>query len=274
MQAGIEGMLGTLDPYTVYIDKENGDEVDLLTNGKYGGIGVTIGLRDGAVRVISVMDGYSAQRQGILPGDRFHEIDGTDCRGKKPDEIREPDTRRSRNRGEGDGGARRRRPTARVRADPRRDSGEERHLRRMLENGIGYIRLERFSRRAGDEVRQAIKEMKLDGDMKGVVLDLRGNPGGLLDAAVDVVEQIRAARQPDRQHQGRRPEAEKNIRSTEEPVLPSGTAGRPDRPEQRQRKRNRGGKPAGSGPGAHRRTPGRSAKGLSRRSSRSTTVRS
>jgi len=69
MEAGIDGMLGTLDPYTVYIDKEDGDEVDILTNGKYGGIGITIGVRDGAMRVISVMDGYSAQRQGILPGD-------------------------------------------------------------------------------------------------------------------------------------------------------------------------------------------------------------
>ena len=76
MEAGVEGMLGTLDPYTVYIDKENGDEVDLLTNGKYGGIGITIGVRDGAMRVISVMDGYSAQRQGILPGDVLLEIGG------------------------------------------------------------------------------------------------------------------------------------------------------------------------------------------------------
>ncbi len=64
MQAGIEGMLGMLDPYTVFIDREDGEEVDLMTSGKYGGIGVTIGVRDGAVRVITVMDGYSAQRQG------------------------------------------------------------------------------------------------------------------------------------------------------------------------------------------------------------------
>jgi len=88
MEAGIDGMLETLDPYTVYIDKDNGDEVDLMTNGKYGGIGVTIGTRDGAVRVISVMDGYSAQRQGIVPGDRFIEIGGSKVTGLKPDEIR------------------------------------------------------------------------------------------------------------------------------------------------------------------------------------------
>ena len=88
MQAGVDGMLGTLDPYTVYIDKENSDEVDLLTSGKYGGVGVTIGIRDGAVRVISVMDGYSAQRQGMLPGDRFLTIGGVNVNNLKPDEIR------------------------------------------------------------------------------------------------------------------------------------------------------------------------------------------
>lgn len=88
VEAGIEGMLGTLDPYTVYINKNNGDEVDLLTNGRYGGIGVTIGLRDGAVKVLTVMDGYSAQRQGIQPGDAFLEINGVNVRAMKPDEIR------------------------------------------------------------------------------------------------------------------------------------------------------------------------------------------
>ena len=221
MQAGVEGMLGTLDPYTVYIDKENGDEVELLTNGKYGGVGVTIGFRDGAVRVISVMDGYSAQRQGILPGDRFLKINGTDVAGKKPDEIR------SLTRGD---------PGTEVKVIVERE-GEAKQLEfvlvreeiqmknvtyaGILENGIGYIRLERFSRRAGDEVRQALKEMKLDGDVKGIVLDLRGNPGGLLDAAVDVVGKFVPRGSLIVSTRGRRPDAEKKYFSTEEPVIPS-----------------------------------------------------
>jgi len=190
MEAGIHGMLGTLDPYTVYIDKDNGDEVDLLTSGKYGGIGVTIGLRDGAVRVISVMDGYSAHRQGVVPGDRFLEIGGTKVSGLKPDEIR------NLTRGE---------PGSEVKVLIERD-GESEPLEfvlireeiqvknitysGMIEDGIGYIRLERFSRRAGDELRMAIKDLKLSGEVRGLVLDLRGNPGGLLDAAVDVVSKF------------------------------------------------------------------------------------
>jgi carboxyl-terminal processing protease len=219
MNAGIDGMLGTLDPYTTYIDKENTDEVDLLTNGKYGGIGVTIGMRDGAVRVISVMDGYSAQRQGILPGDRFITIGGTDVANLKPDEIR------NLTRGE---------PGSDVKVVIERE-GEAKPLEFVLireeiqihnvtyaglmEDGIGYIRLERFSRRAGDEVRQAIREIKVDGTPKGMILDLRGNPGGLLDAAVDVVSKFVPRGSLVVSTRGRRAEAERNYNSTEEPVL-------------------------------------------------------
>jgi carboxyl-terminal processing protease len=219
MNAGIDGMLGTLDPYTTYIDKDNGDEVDLLTNGKYGGVGVTIGIRDGAVRVISVMDGYSAQRQGILPGDRFITIGGTDVSNLKPDEIR------NLTRGE---------PGSEVKVVIERE-GEAHHLDFVLireeiqihnvtytgfvDEGIGYIRLERFSRRAGDEVRQAIRELKLDGTLKGVILDLRGNPGGLLDAAVEVVSKFVPRGSLIVSTKGRRAEAERNYTSTEEPLL-------------------------------------------------------
>ena len=221
MEAGIHGMLGTLDPYTVYIDKDNGDEVDLLTSGKYGGIGVTIGLRDGAVRVISVMDGYSAHRQGVVPGDRFLEIGGTKVSGLKPDEIR------NLTRGE---------PGSEVKVLIERD-GESEPLEfvlireeiqvknitysGMIEDGIGYVRLERFSRRAGDELRMAIKDLKLSGEVRGLVLDLRGNPGGLLDAAVDVVSKFVPRGSMVVSTRGRRMESDKRYSSTEEPLLPS-----------------------------------------------------
>jgi carboxyl-terminal processing protease len=221
MQAGIDGMLGTLDPYTVYIDKEEGDEVDLLTTGKYGGIGVTIGARDGALKVITVMDGYSAQRAGIIPGDRLIEVGGVTVGTKKPDEVR------SLTRGE---------PGTEVKVIIERDGitkpiefvliREEIQVKNVtyagfVGDGIGYIRLERFSRKAGEEVRQAIKEMKIKGEIKGLVLDLRGNPGGLLDAAVDVVSKFVPRGSPIVTTKGRKPEADKSYQSTEEPLLPS-----------------------------------------------------
>ena len=221
MQAGIDGMLGTLDPYTVYIDREGGDEVELLTNGKYGGIGVTIGVRDGAVRVISVMDGYSAQRQGIVPGDKFLEIDGTKVGNMKPDEVR--------NLTRGDPGT-----TVKVLIEREGEKAplefalirEEIQVKNVtyadfVADGIGYIRLERFSRRAGEEVREAIKELKAKGDLKGLVLDLRGNPGGLLDAAVDVVSKFVPRGSLIVSTRGRKPETDKKYISAEEPTLPT-----------------------------------------------------
>jgi carboxyl-terminal processing protease len=221
MQAGIDGMLGTLDPYTVYIDKEEGDEVDLLTTGKYGGIGVTIGARDGALKVITVMDGYSAQRAGIIPGDKLIEVGGVTVGAKKPDEVR------SLTRGE---------PGTEVKVVIERDGvkkpmefvliREEIQVRNVtysgfVGDGIGYIRLERFSRRAGEEVRQAITDMKLKGDIRGVVLDLRGNPGGLLDAAVEVVSKFVPRGSLIVTTKGRKPESDKTYLSTEDPLLPS-----------------------------------------------------
>jgi len=221
MQAGIDGMLGTLDPYTVYIDREEGDEVELLTSGKYGGIGVTIGMREGAVRVISVMEGYSAQRQGIIPGDRFLEVDGVKIGSKKPDEVR------NLTRGE---------PGTQVKVLVERE-GEPKPLEFVLireeiqvrnvtyssfvEDGIGYVRLERFSRKAGEELRQAIRDLKSKGELKGFVLDLRGNPGGLLDAAVDVVSKFVPRGSLVVSTRGRRTDADKKYTSVEEPALPT-----------------------------------------------------
>jgi len=220
MQAGIDGMLGTLDPYTTYIDQEDGDEVDLLTSGKYGGIGVTIGQRDGAIQVITVMDGYSAQRAGIVPGDRIIEVDGTAIGSMKPNEVR------SLTRGE---------PGSETKVLVGRE-GEKEPIQfvlireeiqvknvtyaDLLDGGIAYIRLERFSRRAGDEVRQAIAEIKLKGEIKGVALDVRGNPGGLLDAAVDVVSKFVPRGSPVVTTKGRRIDADKQYSSPEEPLLP------------------------------------------------------
>jgi len=220
MLAGIEGMLGTLDPYTVYIGEEDGEEVDLLTDGKYGGIGVTIGMRDGMVQVISVMDGYSAQRAGLIPGDVFLEVDGVPVETKKPDEVKHL------TRGE---------PGTEVRLLIEREGApeplefvlirEEIRLKNVtyvgyIEPGIGYVRLERFSRQAGDEVRRAVQQLGSEGTLKGLILDLRGNPGGLLDAAVDVASKFVPRGSIVVSTRGREDNAEKSYRSAEEPLLP------------------------------------------------------
>jgi len=88
MRAGIDGMLKTLDPYTVYIGEREGDEIDLVTNGKYGGVGITIGLRDGLVTVVNLLDGFSASKQGIRVGDHILEVDGKSLTGDSFDTVR------------------------------------------------------------------------------------------------------------------------------------------------------------------------------------------
>ncbi len=220
MEAGIDGMLETLDPYTNYISETEGDEVELITSGKYGGIGVTIGLRDNKITILTVMEGYSAQRQGIEPGDRILAIDGTSMEGLKPEGVR-PLTR-----GE---------PGSEVHLTIERD-GEPKPLDFVLvreeiqlhnisfagfiADGIGYARIDRFSRGAGDELRLAIKQMKIKGEIKGFILDLRDNPGGLLDVAVDVVEKFAPKGSLVVSTRGRRPEMERKYYVTEEPILP------------------------------------------------------
>jgi len=219
MRSGIDGMLGTLDPYTVFIDENEKEEVELITTGKYGGIGVTIGLRDGKITVIYPMEGYSAFKQGIRAGDRILEVDGRQVTGMKLDSVR------ALVRGE---------PGTEVRVKIEREE-EKAPLEFVLvreeirpknisyagfvDDGIAYVKLDRFSRTAGDELRQTLKDLKAKGAIRGVVLDLRDNPGGLLDVAVDVAEKFVPRGSLIVTTKGRRSDAEKKYIANEEPML-------------------------------------------------------
>ncbi len=220
MEAGIDGLLSTLDPYTTFINETEGDQVELITTGKYGGIGVTIGLREAKITIITVMEGYSAQRQGLQPGDHLLEIDGKPVGGLKPEGVR------SLTRGE---------PGTELHVKIERDGEpkpldftlvrEEIQLHNVsyadyVDDGVAYIRLERFSRTAGDELRLAIKDLKLKGTIRGMILDIRDNPGGLLDVAVDVAEKFLPKGSLVVSTRGRKPDTEKKYFVTEEPMLP------------------------------------------------------
>jgi len=219
MRSGIDGMLGALDPYTVFIDETEKEEVDLITTGKYGGIGVTIGLRDGMVVILSPMEGYAAFKQGIRAGDRILEIDGRPITGMRLDSVR------AMVRGQ---------PGTEVKVRIERE-GEKAPLdfvlireeirpknvsyAGFLEEGIAYVKLERFNRSAGDEMRQALKDLKTKGPIRALVLDLRDNPGGLLDVAVNVAEKILPKGSLVVSTKGRRPETEKKFYVNEDPMV-------------------------------------------------------
>jgi carboxyl-terminal processing protease len=220
MHAGIDGMLKTLDPYTVYLGEKESDEIDLVTTGKYAGVGITIGLRDGYITVINPMEGFSAARQGIQSGDRILEIDEKVVKNLSMDAVRELVR-----------GA----PGTTVKMKIERE-GEAKPLEFLLireeipvrnvsyagfvTDGIGYIKLERFSRTAGDDVRSSIKDLRNKGEIKGIILDLRDNPGGLLDIAVDVTSKFLPESTLVVSTRGRRADTEHKYLSTETPMLP------------------------------------------------------
>ena len=219
MHAGIDGMLKTLDPYTVYLGEKESDEMELVTTGKYAGVGITIGLRDGYVTVISTMEGYSAAKQGIQSGDRILEIDGESARNMTTEDVR------NHSRGA---------PGTSVRVEIEREGEpkpiefvlirEEIPVRNVtytgyLDDGVGYLRLERFSRTAGEDVRNSVKELREKGNLKALVLDLRDNPGGLLDMAVDVVSKFVPESTLVVSTKGRRNDSERKYYSYEKPML-------------------------------------------------------
>ena len=219
MKAGIDGMLKTLDPYTVYIGEKDNDEIDLVTTGKYAGVGITIGLRDGIVTVINPIEGFSAAKQGIQSGDRILEIDGTAITELPMEDVRllvrgAPGT------------------TLKMKVEREGEASplefvlvrEEIPVRNVsyadfVEEGVAYIRLERFSRTAGDDVRNALKELKAKGTIRSLVLDLRDNPGGLLDVAVDVVSKFVPDSSLVVSTRGRKSEADRKYYSVEKPFL-------------------------------------------------------
>ncbi len=188
MKAGIEGMLNSLDPYTIYIDGERKDEIDLITNGKYGGVGVSIGVRGDKVTVVEVLDGYSAQRQGIRVGDVILDAAGVKITPENVESV---------------SALVKGKPGTTVNLKVTRDDGkdtinfnlvrEEVRVKSLTYYGFYppnsnnvYLKLANFSRSAADEVKNALEELKAKKPINSIVLDLRGNPGGLLEVAVDI----------------------------------------------------------------------------------------
>jgi carboxyl-terminal processing protease len=221
VHAGIDGMLKTLDPYTVFLDERETDELDLVTTGKYAGIGVTIGLRDEAITVINLLEGFSAAKQGIEVGDRILEVDGKSVKSKSLEDVRlmvRGPVGTTVHIQVGREGSPKPLDFALIREEiPVRNVSYAGYV----DSVTGYIRLERFSRTAGDDVRNAIKDLKEKGTLKNIVLDLRDNPGGLLDMAVDVASKFLPESTLVVSTRGRRSDSERKYYSTEIPLMPS-----------------------------------------------------
>ncbi|MBK9225960.1 MAG: S41 family peptidase [Ignavibacteria bacterium] len=220
MEAGIEGMLGTLDPYTNFIDEDSRDQIDLITTGKYGGVGITVGIRDSQFVITDIMNGYEAQKKGLRIGDVILQIDDRDLGNEKPDNMR------TLVRG----------PVGTdVRLKIERDGEiidfnlirQEIILKNVSyfgylepkEKGIAYIKLDRFTNISESEIENSIKTLKTERDMKGLVLDLRDNGGGLLDAATGILNKIVPKSSLLVITKGKRADSEKKYFSDEDPMV-------------------------------------------------------
>ena len=220
MTAGIEGMLSTLDPYTNYIDEKSRDQMDLITTGKYGGIGISISIRDSSIFITEIMNGYEAQKKGLRVGDKIIDIDGVNLRNQKAENMR--------NLVRGPVGTE---VNIRIERD-----GEEIPFVLMRQeiilknvsyfgyldpksDGIGYIKLDRFTSISESEVENAIKSLKSGGELKGLILDLRDNGGGLLDAATGILNKLVPRNSLLLITKGKRADSEKKYFSKEEPMI-------------------------------------------------------
>lgn len=220
MRAGIKGMLSTLDPYTVFVDESRQQDIDLMTNGKYGGIGVSIGVRGDNVTITEIIDGYSAQKQGLRVGDIIIGVSDVEITAKNIDKVS--------NLVKGEPGTSVDLKILRYESQDTLNFSlirEEIILKNITyanffpENSNNvYIKLSNFSRTAGDELRNSLKTLSHQKPINSIILDLRGNPGGLLDVAVDVCEKFLQSGQLIVSTKGKDQTSLKKYLSQEQPV--------------------------------------------------------
>jgi carboxyl-terminal processing protease len=185
-ETAIDAMLETLDPYTVYIPESNAEDYKLMTTGQYGGIGALIHKNGSFVIISEPYEGFPAQKAGLKAGDKILEINGKTMKDRNSDEVSEIL--------KGQPGVELELLIGRIGVTdpfPVKVVREEIKIPNipyygMLNSGIGYIKLTNFTQNAGNEVKKALTELKNNNELKGIILDLRGNGGGLLNEAVNI----------------------------------------------------------------------------------------
>jgi carboxyl-terminal processing protease len=218
MKKGIDAMLESLDPYTNYIPESDIEDYRFMTTGQYGGIGALIKLKGDYVVISEPYEGYPAQKADLRAGDEILEIDGRTAKGKKTDDVSK---------------ALKGQPKSTVKILIRR-AGEKSPMEKvltreeikiknvsyygMVNDHVGYIRLTNFTENAGKEVKDALLALKESNNLKGVILDLRENPGGLLNEAVNITNVFVPKNQDIVSTRGKMREMDKTYKSVNNPV--------------------------------------------------------
>ena len=185
IESAIEGMLGSLDPHSTFLNDEELNELKVQTKGEFGGLGIEVTLENGFVKVISPIDDTPASKAGIKSGDLITHLDDEPVlgmtlseavsimRGKVGSKIKLTVNRNDNET---------------LQIDITRAVIQLKAVKARLENNIGYIRVSSFNQKVDTQIVEAIKKFKKNETVLGYILDLRNNPGGLLDQAVSVTD--------------------------------------------------------------------------------------
>ena len=185
MDAAINGLLQSLDPYSAYMTPESFESMQTETSGEFGGLGIEVGMETGIVKVISPIDNTPASKAGIKAGDYIVKINNTQVQGKTLMEA--VDLMR------GPVGSSIKLTVRRIGVKKaltfniKREIIEVQSVRsELIDDNIGYIRLTSFNDNSSQQIQEKIEKLKKNNDLRGYILDLRNNPGGLLSQAIKI----------------------------------------------------------------------------------------
>ncbi len=187
-ETSIYGMLSLLDPYTVYFDSTESEDIEVVATGIYTGFGVSVFVLDGMLTVSEIYEGFSAEKNGVRIGDIIYKIDSVVIYKETPDSLRKYTMGRIGSRSSVWFLRNNLQDTIKLELTRQDVRLKNISYYTVYEDSIAYIKIDRFSRSCGYEVRDAFSELKKEYNLKGLILDLRNNPGGLLEAAVSLCE--------------------------------------------------------------------------------------
>jgi len=185
MDAAINGLLQSLDPYSAYMTPESFEGMQTETSGKFGGLGIEVGMESGVVKVISPIDNTPASRAGLKAGDYIVKVDGVQVQGKSiMDAV---DLMRGLVGSTIELTVRRRGVKKALVFNITREIIQVQSVKsELIDNNIGYIRLTSFNENSSEQIKEKVKKLNNNKNLKGYILDLRNNPGGLLSQAIKI----------------------------------------------------------------------------------------
>lgn len=217
---GINSMLSSLDPYTIYMPEEMNDEIKMMTTGEYAGIGALIMQKDGNVIISEPYEGMPAQKNDLRAGDVILEVDGVSAKGKTTSQVSEML--------KGKNGTQ---IVIKIDRLNEKKPITKKFLREniqfnpivyhtVLENNIGYVMLSDFTDKAAIELKSAVTEMVETSGIKSLVIDIRSNTGGIVDEAVAIMGYFVPKGTPIVSTKGRSRESDRTYRTPSDPIFP------------------------------------------------------